>query len=147
MRATLNAIDNDHSAIDKTKSSKDHRGKLLMRTWYMLSETILFMTAPNSEYWKLARSGTNDGNWAAYLKKFTDFGVMIAHDIKGQRQVGPLTDLELQSIILKHPMEAPRPQRKRSCPVQLNRDKDFAQEQREPEYPNLSRSQTLFTQG
>ena len=48
MRATLNAIDNDHSAIDSTKSSSDHRGKLLMRTWYMLSETILFMMAPNS---------------------------------------------------------------------------------------------------
>ena len=85
MRATLNAVDNDHSAIDKTKSSSDHRGKLLMRTWYILSETILFMTAPNSntENWHGAAQTTarNRGNWAAYLKKFTDFGVMIAHEL------------------------------------------------------------------
>ena len=50
-----------------TKRCSDHRGKLLMRTWYMLSETILFMTAPNSEYWKLAWNGTSDSKKSWWL--------------------------------------------------------------------------------
>ena len=48
--------------------------------------------------------------------------------IKGQRQVGPPTDLELPNTQVSH--GSPRPQRKRNCPAQLCRFKDFARTER-----------------